>query len=89
MTVVCAGNKSSTGKITEGQGECFGIMVASSSSLTLKVWDSVDGTGNVLLNTTAPITAPFFIPLIGNFSNGLFVTVGGSGNFSVMYERLG
>jgi hypothetical protein len=87
MSIVCAGNKSASGKIVEGAGTLLGIVVSSSSSLTLKVYDNVAGSGAVMMETTAAITAPFSIPIMGEFANGLFVTVGGSGNFAVIYER--
>ena len=87
MTIVAVGNQSASAKIVEGGGELLGIYVASSSSLTLKVWDGVTAAGPVIVNTTAAITAPGFHPMPATFVNGIYVTIGGTGNYSVHYER--
>lgn len=75
-----------TGKAYEGAGRVVGIFVQTSSSLTLKLWDGVTAKGNVILGTTAAITAPAFYPLQADFQNGVFVTFGGTGSIALVVE---
>lgn len=70
-----------------GPGRLIGILVTSSSSLTLKAWDALTATGTVLFDTTAAITAPAYIKFPANFSTGLFLTIGGTGGWSAIIAK--
>lgn len=75
-----------TGKAFQGDGRVKGIFVQTSSSLTLKLWDGVTAAGNVILNTTAALTAPAFYPIEADFQTGVFVTFGGTGSIALLIE---
>lgn len=79
--------KSASAVIETGNGELIGIFVSSSSSGTLKAWDNVAASGTVIFDTTDTITAPCFLACPANFSNGLFVTIGGTVKYTVCYSR--
>ena len=75
-----------TGKAFEGKGRVVGIFVQTSSSLTLKLWDGVAAEGNVILNTTAAITAPAYYPFEADFLTGCYVTFGGTGSIALVIQ---
>lgn len=76
-----------TGKVFDGAGTIRGIFVQTSSSLTLKLWDSNSAaSGPVILNTTAAITAPQFYPFEASFVNGVWATFGGTGSIAIVIE---
>lgn len=76
-----------TGLAYQGPGRVKGIFVQTSSSLTLKLWDSASAaSGNVILNTPAAITAPAFFPFEADFQSGVFVTFGGTGSIALVVE---
>lgn len=78
---------SGTGKVYQGNGRVVGIFVQTSSSMTLKLWDNDQaGSGNVILNTTAAITAPAFFPFEADFLTGVYATVGGTGTAAIVVE---
>lgn len=85
-SMVAAGNKSATGLIVEGAGRLKGIFVASSSSGTLKAWDNTAASGTVIFNTTGTLPIGWF-ECPADFINGLFITTGGTINFTAVYER--
>jgi hypothetical protein len=66
-----------------GAGVLGGILVGTSTALTIKVWDSMTATGAVILETTAALTAGQFVRIPAAFSTGCFITIGGSGTFTV------
>lgn len=72
--------------IPAGDYRIVGIAFSTSTSLTIKLWDNTAGSGNVLLNTTAAITAPAFWQLRVSGTNGCYVTFGGTGSISIYYE---
>jgi hypothetical protein len=82
---VSSGPKTASGQISANSGTLLGIFVSSSSSLTLKAWDSLTAANTVLFDTTAAITAPAYIPVNMTFSTGLYITIGGSGSFAAVY----
>lgn len=78
---------SASGLVFSGAGQLAGIIIGSSSSLTLKLWDNNAASGAVLLDTTGAFTAPTFLDCLNvGFTNGLFVTIGGSGTFTVVWH---
>lgn len=76
-----------TGKVADGDGQLLGFWVGTASSLTIKIWDSLSATGNVILDTTTALTVLGWYPLPASFSTGLFVTFGGTGKITVVYSR--
>jgi len=85
-TKVAAGNLSSSQKVTHGSGELIGFFVASSASGTVKLWDEATATGNVILNTTGTLAVGWY-PCPAYFDKGLYLTVGGTINVTVVYAR--
>ena len=75
-----------SGVVKAEQGVIIGIFVSSSTSLTIKLWDSATAaSGTVLIDTTAAITAPVYLPLHIAFSNGCYATLGGTGSAAFIY----
>ncbi len=75
-------NMSATGNVMTGAGRLAGILVSSSTSLTLKAQDGAA----TIFNTTGAITAPSFINCFNvGFTTSLVITIGGSGDFCVVY----
>lgn len=82
-----ATNTTATGAIATGPGQLLGIFVSSSSSGTVKFWDNATaGSGTVIVNTFSAAAATFYrIP--ASFKNGLFLTVGGTIDCSVIWTQ--
>ena len=78
-----------SGLVCTGAGVLGGFLVSSSSSLTLKAWDALTATGTVIFDTTAAVTAPTFIRMPAGFTTGLYITIGGTGSVSVLYQKTG
>ena len=75
-----------SGVVKAEQGYLLGVIVSSSSSLTIKLWDNATaGSGTVLVDTTAAITAPTFLRLPVAFSAGCYATLGGTGSAAFVY----
>jgi hypothetical protein len=78
-------NITATGLVRTGPGQLLGLIVASTSAGTLKLWDNTAGSGAVIVNTFTPFAATFY-PIPACFSNGLFVTVGGTLDCTLFYN---
>jgi hypothetical protein len=74
---------SATGSAKTGAGVMGGILVGTSTALTIKVWDSLSASGTVILETTAALTAGTYLTIPACFSTGCFITAGGTGTFTV------
>ena len=72
-----------SGAAKVGPGYMGGILVGTSTSLTIKVWDSLSGAGPVIVETTAVLAAGQFLRIPAAFSTGCFITIGGAGTFTV------
>jgi len=72
-----------TGAAKVGAGYMGGILVSTSTSLTIKVWDSLSAAGTVIVETTAALSAGQFLRIPAAFGTGCFITIGGSGTFTV------
>lgn len=74
--------------VKTGPGTLFGFTVNSHSSGTLKLWDNTAGSGNILLNTITFAAGPGFymIPDGVDFNTGLFATVGGTIDYTIIYS---
>lgn len=85
--------KSASALISAQRGDLLGIFVSSSSSGTLKAWDSTSAAGTVIFDTTDTITAPTFLACPVEFGNaadgtgGLFITVGGTISYTVVFRH--
>lgn len=77
---------SASGLVATGDGVLIGILVSSSSSGTLKVWDNTSAATTVIVDTTDTITAPTFIAMPFAFSVGCYVTIGGTAKITVAYR---
>jgi hypothetical protein len=80
-------NLTASGLVKTGQGTVSGIIVASHSSGTIKLWDAVTAAVPVLVNTMTLATGERYIPLYdANFTTGLYVTIGGTADITVVYN---
>ncbi len=79
-------NVTATRLVCSGPGYIVGITVASSSSGTIKLWDATSATGTVILGTTS-MSASQFLPIMGDFENGLYATVGGTLDCTISFGR--
>jgi len=81
-------NGTTSQAIKSTAGSLYGIVVNSHSSGTLKVWDNTAGSGTVLLNTitfAAGSGIQLNFPTGVSFNTGLFVTVGGTIDYTIIY----
>jgi hypothetical protein len=75
-----------SGGAVVGDGQLVGFFVGSTSSLTLKIWDALSAAGNVLLDTTGVLAVGWYaLPV--TFNTGIFVTFGGTGKITLVYQR--
>ena len=72
-----------SGAAKVGAGVLGGILVGTSTTLTIKVWDSLTASGTVIVDTTVALTAGSYLTIPAAFSIGCYVTVGGVGTFTV------
>lgn len=85
-SVVPVPNLSATGPVVQGDGNLVGFFVASSTSGTVKLWDSTSAAGTIILQTTGTLAVGWY-PMPASFTNGVYLTVGGTINVTVVYER--
>lgn len=81
-------NGTSSQVVKSGPGTFFGFVVNSHTNGTLKFWDNTAGSGNVLLNTITFAAGPslWTIPDGVDFNTGLFVTIGGTIDYTIIYS---
>jgi hypothetical protein len=72
---------SASGQVAPNRGHLIGIFVASGSP-TIKVWDSLTATGNVIVNTFQTAGVGFY-PIPAEFRTGLYVTITGTAEITV------
>jgi len=63
----------------------LGIFVASSTSGTIKVWDSPSASGDVFINTFSVLPGSFY-PMPGALAKGCFVEIGGTVDCTVFTD---
>lgn len=80
-------NGTTSQAIKSAAGTLYGIVVNSHTSGTIKLWDNTAGSGTVLLNTITLTAGPNFInfPSGISFNTGLFITVGGTIDYTILY----
>ena len=74
--------------VKTGAGKIASIIVSSAASTpTLKLWDSTAASTTVLVSTFTPVAATVYnFGADVEFSTGLYVSVGGSVQFTVFYQ---
>jgi len=78
-------NLSASALVRTGAGNLLGIFVASASSTpTLKVWDNTSAATTIIVNTFTPSAGTFY-PIPAAFTNGLYVTISGTVDCTVMW----
>lgn len=79
-------NLSASGLVVAGSGHAIGIIIHSNSSGTIKLWNNTSAAGTVFDNTMTLGVDERFIPLFGKeFTVGLYATIGGTADISVVY----
>lgn len=81
-------NGTASALVKTGAGRFFGVVVNSHASGTLKFWDNTSAATTVLLNTyTFPAGSGIYVfPVAINFSTGLYATVGGTIDYTILYN---
>jgi ABC-type nitrate/sulfonate/bicarbonate transport system permease component len=77
-------NISASGLVRPGPGAVVNILVNSSTSGTLTLWDNTSATGTKITNATV-LTAGSTLSLYATFNTGLFATIGGTADITIMY----
>lgn len=79
-------NLSASGLVRTGPGKLLGIWVSSASSTpTIKVWDNTSAASTIIANTFTP-SGPVFYPIPCRFETGLYVSISGTVDCTVMWE---
>lgn len=80
-------NLSASALIKTGAGNVYGVVINSHTSGTLKLWDNTSAAGAILENTITFGVGERFIELKGEaFSTGLFATIGGTADITILYR---
>lgn len=80
-------NLSASALVKTGQGVVTGIVVGSHTGGTIKLWDNTSAATTVLVNTMTLGAAERFVPLYdAQFRTGLYVTIGGTADITVIYQ---
>ncbi len=79
-------NGTTSQAIRSQAGKLYGVIVNSHTSGTMKLWDSLTATGNVIVNTyTFPAGSGIYMfPVPIEFYTGLFITVGGTLDYTII-----
>ena len=76
-----------TGLLVTGRGVLVGVVVSNHSSGTLQFADSLTITTPQITDTITLAATERWIPFFGaTFAFGLYVTVGGTGHFTAIYN---
>lgn len=84
-------NLTASALLKTGTGTVAGIIINSHTSGTVKLWDNTSAAGTVICNTitfsAVATTGERFIPLFDlAFNTGLYVTIGGTADITVVYK---
>ncbi|MBP7662287.1 MAG: hypothetical protein KA770_00260 [Shewanella sp.] len=77
-------NLSASAQIAVGQVRLGGIFCASSTSGTVKVWDSTAASGDICVNTFA-VTAGTYYPIPALLKTGCYITIANTADITVMW----
>lgn len=76
---------SASGLVKTGEGDCHLLLISSSSSLVVKIWDGVAASGTVIVSNMA-VAAKEEYDIPAHFATGLYVEViSGTGAFTVFF----
>lgn len=80
-------NLTASGLVKTGYGNVEGIIIASHTTGTVKLWDNTAGSGTVLVDTLSFNVGEHFIDLFdAGFVTGLYATISGTANITVVYS---
>lgn len=80
-------NLTASALVKTGYGTVRGVIIASHSSGTLKLWDNTSAATTVLVNTMTFGAGERFIPLYDvAFNTGLYATIGGTADITIVYD---
>jgi hypothetical protein len=81
-------NGTASALIKTGGGKVFGVIVNSHTNGTMKLWDNTSAAGTVLVNTfTFPAGSGVYrFPEPIEFYTGLYFTLGGTLDFTIVYK---
>jgi hypothetical protein len=80
-------NLSASGLVKTGYGTVAGIIIASHTGGTVKLWDNTSAATTILVNTMTFAAGERFVPLYdAAFNVGLYVTIGGTADITVVYS---
>lgn len=81
-------NGTTSQAVKSAPGALYGVMVNSHTSGTIKLWDNTSAATTVLLNTITFAAGPQLLsfPQGVSFNTGLFITVGGTIDYTVLYQ---
>ncbi len=80
-------NTAASALIKTGAGNIYGIIINSHTSGTIKLWDNTAASGTVICETITLAVGERWIPFWGaSFGTGLYVTIGGTANITVVYR---
>lgn len=79
-------NGTASAQIRAGGGKIYGVIVNSHTSGTMKLWDALTATGSIIVNTfTFPAgSGVYMFPVPIEFYTGLFITVGGTLDYTIL-----
>ena len=73
--------------IKTGQGMAIAIIVSSHTTGSIKLWDALSATGNVLVDSYTYASGSQVIPLYGiHFAIGLYADVTGTQSITIAYN---
>lgn len=77
--------------VVTGPGVVSGFIVNSHASGTLKFWDSTTASGEVIMNTftfdTGLTSGQVTFPRPISFQTGLFATIGGTADITILFNK--
>jgi len=81
-------NTTASVQVKAGVGVVWGFIINSHTSGTLKLWDALTAVAPILMNTyTFPAGSSVVIfPQGSNFYTGLFATIGGTADITILYN---
>jgi hypothetical protein len=75
---------SASALVKTGAGVCHLILVTASTSGTVKLWDAVSAAGTVIVDTLS-VNAGEEYDIPAGFTNGLYITIGGTATVTVFF----
>lgn len=80
-------NGTTSQAVKSTKGSFYGVIVNSHTSGTLKLWDNTSAAGAVLVNTFTFTAGSgiYTFPRGISFNTGLFATVGGTLDYTILY----